>query len=132
MPKQEEPKPVSPAPTVEEIHAPPKENPISAEDLGRAAVAAPPRALNEKEIKETARYILQTNPNIRKPQALFYAAHCTIGCYYTIQDYKRATRCVYETARTSMDNLAKEGYYEKRQVKNKFVYTPIKQGDIAK
>ncbi|MDY2913759.1 MAG: hypothetical protein SOV58_03920 [Candidatus Enteromonas sp.] len=131
-PKQEEPKQVSPAPTVEEIHAPPKENPISAEDLGRAAVAAPPRALNEKEIKETARYILQTNPNIRKPQALFYAAHCTIGCYYTIQDYKRATRCVYETARTSMDNLAKEGYYEKRQVKNKFVYTPIKQGDIAK
>lgn len=128
-----EPKEAVVTPT-EPIPAPgvPKEEIPLPKDAGLAAVVTPRRILSEKEIKETARYILETNPNIRKPQALFYASHCTIGCFYTIQDYKRVTRCVYETARTSMDNLAKEGYYEKRQVKNKFVYTPIKQGDNSK
>ena len=93
------------------------------------AIFTPRPALSDKEAKEVARYILETHPNIRKAQANFYATHCTIGRYYTIQDYKKATRCVYETARTSMDNMAKEGFYKKLQFKNKFVYSPIKQGE---
>jgi hypothetical protein len=72
---------------------------------------------------------VETNPRIRKPQALFFASHSSLGRYYTIQDYKRTIRCAYETARTSMDNLAAEGFYQKLQIKNKFVYTPIKQGE---
>lgn len=80
--------------------------------------------LSEKEIKEYTRYLLETNPNLNKKQASFLANHCTPGRYYNIQQFKNFTRCVYETARTSMDKLASEGYYEKRQIKNKFVYTP--------
>ena len=34
--------------------------------------------------------------------------------------------CAYETARTSMDNLVSEGFYQKEMIKNKkYVYTPI-------
>ncbi|HBM69939.1 MAG TPA: hypothetical protein DD377_00770 [Firmicutes bacterium] len=93
------------------------------------ALLPPKSGLSEKEIKETARYIVETNPNIKKAQAYFFAGHSTIGRYYTIQDYKKVTRCAYETARTSMDLLAEQGFYRKLQVKNKFVYTPIEQGE---
>ena len=97
--------------------------------VGNLALFPPRATLTEKEIKETARYIIETNPNIKKAQAYFFAGHSTIGRYYTIQDYKKVTRCAYETARTSMDLLAEQGFYKKLQVKNKFVYTPIEQGE---
>lgn len=96
---------------------------------GRLALSVPRSSLSEKEIKDTARYIVETNPSIKKTQAYFFAGHCTIGRYYTIQDYKKCIRCAYETARTSMDLLAEEGFYKKLQIKNKFVYTPLKQGE---
>ena len=96
---------------------------------GSLALSLPKSNLSEKEMKEVARYILETHPNIRKGQANFFASHCTIGRYYTIQDYKKANKVAYETARTSMDNLALEGFYKKLQIKNKYVYTPIKQGE---
>ncbi len=96
---------------------------------GASAIATPRASYSDKEVKETARYILETNPSISKKQALFYASHCTLGRFYTIQDFKKASRCAYETARTSMDNLSELGFYAKKQIKNKFVYTPIKQGE---
>ena len=64
---------------------------------------------------------------LRKTQAHFYARHCSLGKYYTIQQFKKMEKVVYETARTSMDMLAKLGYYKKEQIKNKFVYTPIER-----
>ena len=85
--------------------------------------------LSEKEVKEYARYLLETNPSLSRNQANFFANHCTVGRYYTIQQFKKECKTAYETARTSMDKLAKEGYYEKRQVKNKFVYTVKSKGD---
>ena len=81
--------------------------------------------LSEKELKQRANDLLESNPFLKKGQAHFYVRHCTIGKYYTIQQYVKAEGCVYETARTSMDNLAKPGYYRREQIKNKFVYTPI-------
>lgn len=96
---------------------------------GASAIETPRPSYSDKEVKETARYILETNPSISKKQALFYASHCTLGRFYTIQDFKKASRCAYETARTSMDNLSELGFYAKKQIKNKFVYTPIKQGE---
>lgn len=99
------------------------------ESKGRNAVSTPLASLSDKEVKETARYLLETNPLLKKKQALFYASHSTLGRFYTIQDFKKATRCAYETARTSMDGLAEQGFYAKKQIKNKFVYTPIRQGD---
>jgi hypothetical protein len=94
-----------------------------------AYTSVPTPMLSDHEMKEYARYIVETNPRVRKPQAVFFASHSALGRYYTIQDYKRTMRCAYETARTSMDNLAAEGFYQKLQIKNKFVYTPIKQGE---
>ena len=85
--------------------------------------------LSDKEVKEYVRYLLETNPSLNRKQANFLANHCTPGRYYTIQQYKSFCRCAYETARTSMDHLASEGYYEKLQVKNKFVYRPATKGE---
>lgn len=82
-------------------------------------------AASDKELRQRAEDMLESDPMIRPNQAHFYVRHCTPGHYYTIQQYKRSERCVYETARTSMDNLAKQGYYKREQVKNKFVYTPM-------
>lgn len=84
--------------------------------------------LSKSEIKDYIRYLLETNPSLNKKQASFLANHCTPGRYYTIQQFKEHANCVYETARTSMDKLASEGYYEKLQFKNKFVYSPKKKG----
>ncbi len=145
LPKEEakpKPEPVvapAPKPVAVEVAAPAvKPVPVSEEEApvpvmqapeGAAALSIPRTTKSDKEIKEMARYIVQTNPSIRKAQALFFASHSTIGHYYTIQDFKKSARCAYETARTSMDNLAREGFYQKLQIKNKFVYTPIMQGD---
>lgn len=81
--------------------------------------------LDEKALNRAAEDLLESDPTLRPGQAHFYVRHCTLGKYYTIQQYKKAEGCVYETARTSMDNLARGGYYRREQVKNKFVYTPI-------
>lgn len=134
-PKPEPPK--TPQKPVEVEVAPPSPKPVDVEEKEDVplvpsegiALVTPKATLSDKEIKETARYIIETNPSIRKTQALFFASHCTLGRYYTIQDYKKFARCAYETARTSMDHLAREGFYRKMQIKNKFVYTPIKQGE---
>lgn len=85
--------------------------------------------LSDKEVKEYTRYLLESNPALSKHQASFLASHCTMGRYYTIQQFKTFARCAYETARTSMDKLAEQAYYKKMQIKNKYVYTPINQGD---
>lgn len=81
--------------------------------------------LDEKALKRAAEDLLESDPTLRPSQAHFYVRHCTMGKYYTIQQFKQCEKCVYETARTSMDNLARAGYYRREQVKNKFVYTPI-------
>lgn len=81
--------------------------------------------VSEKELKARAKDMLESNPYLSKHQANFYVHHCTPGRYYSLQQYVKFTGCVYETARTSMEFLAKEGYYRKETIKNKFVYTPI-------
>lgn len=80
----------------------------------------------DKEYKLQAIDMLESDPELRPHQAHFYVRHNTIGKFYTISQYKKCEGVVYETARTSMDNLAKKGYYKREQIKNKFVYTPIK------
>ena len=82
-------------------------------------------SLSEKELRAKAKDLLERDPFLKKGQADFYVHHCTIGKFYTIQQYVKFEGCVYETARTSMDGLAKSGYYKREQIKNKFVYTPI-------
>lgn len=108
---------------------------ISVEEMNESGNApqkafnVPQNVLSDKEIKEYVRYLLETNPNLNKRQASFLANHSTPGRFYTIQQYKAFCKCAYETARTSMDHLTNEGYYEKLQVKNKFVYRLLIKGE---
>ena len=81
--------------------------------------------IDERTLKKMENALLESDPLINKKQAHFYVRHCALGHFYTIQQFKKAEGCVYETARTSMDNLAKRGYYRRENIKNKFVYTPI-------
>lgn len=81
----------------------------------------------EQEYDEMAAALLESDPYLRPAQAHFYVRHNTIGKYYTIAQYKKEEEVVYETARTSMDNLVARGYYQKEALKNKFVYTPLKK-----
>ncbi|MCR5079667.1 MAG: hypothetical protein K6B65_07115 [Bacilli bacterium] len=132
----EEPKPVAPKEEPRATSSPVKDVKDAAEfempsDAGEYALTPPKEIPSEKlnaANKERAKYVLETHPMLRKVQANFYATHCTLGRFYTIQDFKKATRCAYETARTSMELLASEGLYEKLHIKNKFVYTPVRQG----
>ena len=83
--------------------------------------------LSEEEANRLEQHLVESNPSLSRNQASFYARHCTLGKYYTIAQFKRYAACSYETARTSMDKLVKEGYYAKEPFKNKFIYTPIKR-----
>lgn len=91
------------------------------------AIRYVPRGLDEKEAAKLEQQLLEMDPSLKKKEAHFYAHHCTLGMNYTIQQYKRYCRVSYETARTSMDHLVELGYYKKEQIKNKFIYSPIKK-----
>ncbi len=86
---------------------------------------APVQHIPSKDYDALAEDLLESDPFLKPGQAAFYVRHCTVGKFYTIAQYQKATGCVYETARTSMDNLAKRGYYKRENLKNKFIYTPI-------
>ena len=85
------------------------------------------KELDEKDARRLEQHLLELDVRLKKGEAYFYARHCTIGMYYTIEQYKKALKCVYETARTSMDHLAELGYYKKTKYGKKFVYTPVKR-----
>lgn len=84
------------------------------------------QSLSEKDLQKLTEELLETDPTLKKGQAHFYIRHREKGHFYTIEQYRKAEGCVYETARTSMDHLALRGYYRREKVNNKkFVYTPI-------
>ena len=119
-----EQKPVEPVKIVQEEKVEVKTSPVVAKPAG-IAVSYIPEELDEKTAQRLERHLLELDPRLKKGQAFFYARHCTLGMYYTIDQYKKATKCVYETARTSMDKLVEFGYYEKSPFGKKFVYTPV-------
>ena len=73
--------------------------------------------------------MLEKYPSLKRKQAHFYATHCTIGLFYTIEQFMKEEHTVYETARVSMDDLALKGFYKKDKAGKKFVYTPIPQDE---
>ena len=109
---------------VEEIKVEVKTSPVVEKTAG-IAVSYIPEELDEKTAQRLEKHLLELDPRLKKGQAHFYARHCTLGMYYTIDQYKKATKCVYETARTSMDKLVEFGYYKKTAFGKKFVYTPV-------
>ena len=90
----------------------------------KVALPTMPVGLDENDAELVAQHLLELYPTLKKGQAEFYSRHCTLGKYYTIGMYKKENNCAYETARTSMDNLASLGFYKKENIRNKFVYTP--------
>lgn len=116
--KKEEPQP-------KKVEAKPEEP--KQEESHEIAFRFIPKGLDEKEAQRLEEHLLEMDPSIKKGEAKFYARHCTMHMNYTIQQYKRAIGCAYETARTSMEHLVELHYYRKDKIKNKFVYTPIKQ-----
>ncbi|MFA5421549.1 MAG: Fic family protein [Bacilli bacterium] len=123
----EEPKPVAkPAIREEPVHKQ-REAPVVKEVHPEVLAMPQPAELpKEEDVKSVMKNLLESNPLLRPKQAEFYARHRTLGKYYTIAMYKKDMDVVYETARTSMDNLAQLGYYRRENIKNKFVYTPVK------
>lgn len=97
------------------------------EEAAEVSFALPvfPVGKGENEIEVTARKLREVYPQLKKKEAHFYAGHCTIGLNYTIEQFRREEKTVYETARTSMDDLAKRGFYRKNKIQKKFVYTPV-------
>ena len=131
-PTQEAPKVVvqiqqAPAPTPAPAPAPAIEQPAPAPVSHELAFTQMPQILDEKAAARLEEHLLEMDPALKKGEAYFYARHCTMHMNYTIAQYKKALGCAYETARTSMEHLVELHYYEKAQVKNKFVYTPIKK-----
>ena len=118
-----EPVKVEPAPVKKEEKKP---TPVVEKPSG-LAVSYITEELDEKTAQRLERHLLELDVRLKKGQAAFYARHCTLGMYYTIDQYKKATKCVYETARTAMDKLVEYGYYEKGEFGKKFVYTPVKR-----
>lgn len=98
----------------------------SKEDIEKALPVFP-MSRTKDDVEDTAKKLREIYPQLKKKEAHFYASHCTIGLRYTIEQFKEEEHTVYETARTSMESLAKKGFYKKEQFKNKFVYTPIPQ-----
>ena len=125
-PEVEDIKPAPVAKPVEEPKVEVKTSPVVEKPSG-LAVSYIPEELDEKTAQRLERHLLELDVRLKKGQAYFYARHCTLGMYYTIEQYKKAVKCVYETARTSMDKLAEYGYYEKTLIGKKFVYTPVKR-----
>ena len=118
----EEPKPVpAPKPVYQQVVK--EEQPkVHAETFTKVSE----QSLSEKELQRLTEELLETDPTLKKGQAHFYIRHREKNHFYTIEQYRKAEGCVYETARTSMDHLALRGYYRREKVNNKkFVYTPI-------
>lgn len=76
-------------------------------------------------VEERAKRLRETYPSLKKREAHFYAGHCRIGAFYTIEDFVTSEMSVYETGRQGMEGLAKKGFYRKERQGKKFVYTPI-------
>ena len=124
---EEEKSDVQPREFVENNEEKPANEEGSIKFVRNAAITNFTYSYSEEEARKVEQFLTESNPNLSRPQAYFYARHCTIGKYYTIAQYKKEVGCAYETARVAMDKLVSEGYYAKEPYKNKFLYTPIKR-----
>jgi len=85
-----------------------------------------------KDEEALTKKLMEVYPALKPKEAHFYVTHCTVGLFYTIAQFQSAEKTVYETARTSMEDLASRGFYRKTKLKKKFVYTPIPQQESPK
>lgn len=124
---EEEKQDVAPAEPVQNVQPSEEESSQQIKLIRNPAITNLTFAYSEEEARKVEQFLTESNPNLSRPQAYFYARHCTVGKYYTIAQYKKEVGCAYETARMAMDKLVSEGYYAKEPYKNKYLYTPIKK-----
>ena len=110
---EEEKSDVQPREFVENNEEKPANEEGSIKFVRNAAITNFTYSYSEEEARKVEQFLTESNPNLSRPQAYFYARHCTIGKYYTIAQYKKEVGCAYETARVAMDKLVSEGYYAK-------------------
>ncbi len=67
--------------------------------------------------------LLEYYPFLQKEQVSFYVEHRDSYCYYTIQQYMKYNDVCYETARMHLEQLVRLGWYVKKKVGKKFVYS---------
>lgn len=101
------------------------ENDIKVIDGAEYALPTFPLDDSLETIEARSRKLKEIHPQLKPKQAHFYAGHCTIGLHYTIDQFKKEEKTVYETARTSMEDLANRGFYKKELIGKRFVYSPI-------
>jgi hypothetical protein len=98
---------------------------VTEEIVPTLALPVFPVSAESAAIEDNAKKLREVYPQLKRKEAHFYAGHCTVGFKYTIDQFRSEEKTVYETARTSMDDLATRGFYKKEKLKNKFVYSPI-------
>lgn len=143
LPKEEEPEFVELFPEVDDVKAEEKVEEVSPEAIEdvedesedeekddaypELAISSIPNKISEKEASRLEQHLLELDVRLNRKQAHFYARHCTLGMYYTIEQYKKMEKVVYETARTSMELFVELAYYKREKIGKKFFYTPIKR-----
>ncbi len=84
-------------------------------------------SLTTRDKNKNIKQIRKNFPEISKRQADFFVSHNDPRSSYRIKDFEKYIGSSYETARYSLENLVKEGFYKKTKVGKKYVYKPIKQ-----
>ncbi|MDD6467524.1 MAG: hypothetical protein PUF50_05035 [Erysipelotrichaceae bacterium] len=74
-------------------------------------------------IPENEKELVEYYPFLLPQQATFYLQHNRPNHYYTIQQYIEANEVCYETGRIQMEQFVKMGWYKKKKVGKKFVYS---------
>ncbi len=74
----------------------------------------------ENEI--ATRNIVNLNPFISYKQAKFFINHNKRDIHYDLNHFRNFSKCSYETARYSMDNLVKYDFYLKEKIGKKYIY----------
>ncbi|MCR4911854.1 MAG: Fic family protein, partial [Bacilli bacterium] len=69
-----------------------KELPEPEPEKAELAVSYIPKELDEKDARRLEQHLLELDVRLKKGEAYFYARHCTIGMYYTIEQYKKALK----------------------------------------
>lgn len=77
----------------------------------------------EVEVIVDDQRLLEYYPFLHKKQVSFYLEHRESYCYYTIQQYMKYNDVCYETGRMHLEQLVRLGWYVKKKVGKKFVYS---------
>ena len=77
----------------------------------------------EVEVIVNDQRLIEYYPFLHKEQVSFYLEHREIYCFYTIQQYMKYNNVCYETSRMHLEQLVCLGWYVKKKVGKKFVYS---------